>query len=286
VAQVTAVGSGPVVFSADDGKQIQVPLTLIYFEDGAVGTSRTNDASSANLLLWLRYLVRRGRIGPGASSPPKTALAFKATNPGASGNNITITAAEVVPATTPRRVDLTVALTDRYPNLRIVDLGHLDDLMGTAGAAGSKPGLLRVKTPLPGNPVLPTVGEKPEDDRTPVGGVTPPANWTLSGTGADALVLEPSTPGDAFDAGTTVVRVDAGAAADSVTLVVTWSATVRNVAATDDFATKLDPFRLLVKLGDPPAGGFTLPRPDTVSLTGGADSSDAVAATATLLTDS
>ena len=34
------MGSGPVVFCTDDGKQIQVPLSLIYFENGAVGTSR------------------------------------------------------------------------------------------------------------------------------------------------------------------------------------------------------------------------------------------------------
>ena len=279
------MGSGPVVFCTDDGKQIQVPLSLIYFENGAVGTSRPNDASSANLLGWLQYLASRGRIVPGATSPAKTALVFKATDPGAYGNNITITAAAVVPATTPRRIDLTVALTDRYPNLKLADLAHLDDLMGTAAARGSKPGLLRVKPPLPANAVLPTAGEKPEADRTPVAGVTPPANWTLSGTGADALVLEPSMPGDPFDEGTTVVRVEAGAAANSVTLVVTWFATVRNLAATDNFATKLDPFRLLVKLGDTPADGFTLPGDGTVSLSGGSDRADAVAATATLLTD-
>jgi len=282
MTQVAAVGPGPVSFSATDGTQIEVPLWEIYFEDGNVGTRRPRDASSAMLDLWLSYLAANGRLVAG-EKPSQTALQFVATNPGAYGNNITV-ATITVGAASPRKVDITVSITDRYPDLTVDDLTHLDDLLGTQASPSKTPGVLQVKPPIPSNLTLPAVGEKPEADRTPVGGVTPPATWPIAGTAHDVLVLEPRDPGTAFDAGTTVVAMDAGTLPQSVTLVVTWSATVNGVKATDDFTTMFDSFGFLVELGDPPPDGFTLPRDGTVVLSGGTNAVDARPATVTLLT--
>jgi hypothetical protein len=135
---------------------------------------------------------------------------------------------------------------------------------------------MQATTPIPSNPTLPTPGDKP-------GTGTPPTSWTIAGTGAAALKIEPRDPGAAFKAGTTVVTVEEGTAPQSVTLEVTWSATVR-VRATDDLTTQFDSFGFLVELGDAPPDGFALPRDGTVVLSGGSNTVDAHAAKATLLT--
>ncbi len=273
MAQVIAVGPGPVRFTTADGVQIDVPLwEIVFADDGTVSTTGLHD--SPELERWLAYLQAAGRISPG-TAPARIALELVAATPGAYGNNISITTATVQPATEPRKADMTVEVTDRYPDLTVDGLVHLDDLLGTSAKEGSKPGLLQVKDTIPADVALPAEGDKP--------GAGAPVTWSIAaGSGGKELVLEPADPGSAFDRGTTTVTVEE-AAAHSITLVITWSAKVTNLKD-DDPIGKLDPFGFLVTVGgNPPPAKVTLPVDGTVVLSGGADPADARSAKANLL---
>lgn len=171
---------------------------------------------------------------------------------------------------------MTVAVTDRYPDLTVEGLVHLDDLLGTSTEDGSKPGLLRVKGSIPADLTLPTEGDKP--------GSGTPTTWSIAaGSGNKELLLEPSNPGSDFDEGSTSVTVEPGTAPQSVTLVITWSAQATNIKD-DDNITKLDSFGFLVAVGgDPVPTKVTLPVDGRVSLSGGTDTVDARPAKVSLL---
>ncbi len=274
MAHVTAVGRGPVRFTDADGTQIEVPLWEIVFDDDAVSTTGLH-ASTPGLAEWLAYLATTGRISPG-TAPAKLALELVASSPGAYGNGISITTSTVQPATTPRKADITVEVTDRYPDLTVDGLMHLDDLLGTSTKDGTKPGLLRVKDPMPADLTLPTVGGKP--------GSGTPVTWTIAtGSGTNKLVLEAANASSDFDKGSTTVSVEPGTAPQSVTLVVTWSAKAANVKDGDSI-NSLDSFAFLVTVGgNPPPTKVTLPLDGTVALSGGTDPVDARPAKASLL---
>jgi hypothetical protein len=274
MAHVTAVGPGPVRFTDANGTQIEVPLWEIVFDDDAVSTTGLH-ASAPGLADWLAYLATTGRISPG-TAPAKLALEFVASSPGAYGNGISITTTTVQPPTTPRKADITVKVTDRYPDLTVDVLLHLDDVLGTSAKDGTKPGLLRVSGPMPADLTLPNVGGK-QGSGTPV-------TWTIAtGSGTNKLVLEAASPGADFDKGTTTVSIEPGTAPQSVTLVITWSATAANAKDGDGIGT-LDAFAFLVTVGGNPAPTkVTLPLDGTVVLSGGTDAVDARPAKASLL---
>jgi hypothetical protein len=275
MAHVTAVGPGPVTFTDAEGKLIEVPLSEIVFDDDGQASTNGPHASTVGLAEWLAYLATTGRISPG-TGPPTIALEFIASSPGARGNGISVTTSTVQPATTPRKADITVELTDRYTDLTADGLLHLDDLLGTSAKDGSKPGVLRVADPMPADLTLPAVGDKL--------GAGNPVTWTIAtGTGTNKLVLEPADPGSDFGNGKTTVSIEPGTAPQSVTLVITWSAKAANVKDGDSI-NALDSFAFLVTVGgDPAPTKVTLPLDGTVALSGGTEPVDARPAKASLL---
>jgi len=64
MSKTTALGTGPIVFSTDDGAQIEVPLSAIYCESNRVGTYRS--PASPRLTKWLEFLASRGRLSVAA----------------------------------------------------------------------------------------------------------------------------------------------------------------------------------------------------------------------------
>src|SRR5690242_6395300 len=103
MALSAALGDGPIVFFTNQGQQIQVPLSAIHFENGKVGTTRTD--LGADFLTWITYLASRGRLVASASPPPLSSLVVTAAEPGASGDNIELT---VTPNADPALVDVRV----------------------------------------------------------------------------------------------------------------------------------------------------------------------------------
>ena len=264
------------VFLTAEGVQIEVPMSSIYFDDGVLGTSRPADASSTNLLYWLRYQASLGRIVAAPEPPTPPAFVVEAAMAGAYGNKIEITTGPAATPTTADSVDVKVSATDRYPDVKVADLAGLLGTAAGAGAAldGTQPGLLHVSD-NPANASDPDTGIVAEDS---AGGT-----WELTGSGAAAVTLAPRISGAEFDAGDVLVRVDAGEAPGTFTLVVTWSATVDDVVVAD-FSTAFSPkFDFLVTIGRADGGPFRLPRAGSSFLAGGREPADAIAARATVL---
>jgi hypothetical protein len=274
MARVDALGDGPVVFFTKGGTRIEVPLSLIKFDDGKVVTTRGNDPNSADLQKWLEYLAMENRLTPGLAPPLAPAVVFTAANAGALGNNIQI----IVTGKTPLTVDITATSTDRYEGLT---RATLDATLGTSTAAGSKPGLLRVQSNPPAG-----VNDAPNADDPDVVADTTGAvpTWTIAGAGgANPAVLEPRYQGAGVtalpDDQVTVSVTGVTAAHPTFTLTVVWKYTAQDVDKTHIPAT----LGALVKVSPPSAAGFVLPRPGVITLSGGSEPKTAVPATATAL---
>jgi hypothetical protein len=271
LARTAAQAMSPVVFFTEDGAQLEVPMSAIYFDNGVVGTDRPPDSSSRKLLLWLQYQASLGRIVSAPDPPASPAFLVEAATAGTYGNRIEITTAPAATPTAVDSVDVKVSATDRYIDVKVADLAGL---LGTAGAKGTEPGLLQVAD----NPVgasEPTPGIIAED---------PTATWKL-GTGKKAVTLEPRTPGTDFDAGDVLVRVEPGGAPGTFALVVTWSAAVDDVSPADFSAAFTPKFDFLVTIAKPADGPFKAPRAGTLSLAGGSERTDATSARATVMAD-
>ena len=276
MARTAAVARSPVVFFTEEGTQIEIPMSLIYFDDGVVGTTRP--ASSATLVDWLKYQASLGHIVAGLQPPTPPAFVVNALQAGLYGNKIEITTAPAAAPTKADSVDVTVSVTDRYPDVKVADLAGLLGTAATGGnpaVEGTKPGLLHVSDDPVGasEPTPRIVPELPAD------------TWELAGAGANAVTLAPRISGTEFEAGDVLVRVDAGQAPGTFTLVVTWSATVGDVVAAD-FDTAFTPtFDFLVAIDKPDGAPFRLPRAGTRSLAGGSEQAAATNANATVLAD-
>src|SRR4051794_2985271 len=109
-------------------------MSSIYFDDGALGTTRPHDASSDKLLAWLKHLAGLGRIAATAAQPASPAFVVAAAEAGTYGNKIEVTTGPAAAPTKPDSVDVTVSATDRYPDVKV---GELEGLLGSAAGAGT-----------------------------------------------------------------------------------------------------------------------------------------------------
>ena len=57
--QTQALGDGPIIITSDDARQIFVPLSAVFFNNGLVGTTRPVDAATPRLLRWWRRVPKR-----------------------------------------------------------------------------------------------------------------------------------------------------------------------------------------------------------------------------------
>jgi hypothetical protein len=247
-------------------------MSSIYFDDGAIGTSRPNDASSEQFLAWLKYQAMLGRIVAAAKPPTPAAFVVQAAHAGAYGNEIEV---ETAPAAAPTKVDsvdVTVSATDRYADVKVAELAGL---LGTAADAGTQPGILHVSD-------APAGASEPK--KGPV--VEAGGEWALAGdAGGPVVKLAARNPGAAFDAGKVHVNIDDGETAGTFTLVVTWWATAADIVPAD-FAAAFSPkFDFLVVITQPAGGPFLTPRAGRISLVGGSEPRAAVTAKATIPAD-
>src|SRR5262245_18301550 len=117
MAQIPAVGDGPVVFFTKDGSRAEVPLSDVYFENEAVHTKRTDLAEGFDK--WIEFLANRKRIIAGPAPASVKAVLLTAAVQGSIGNKIQVT---VTPKTA-TTVDITVTEIDRYEGLTLATIG-------------------------------------------------------------------------------------------------------------------------------------------------------------------
>jgi hypothetical protein len=280
MAKTGAIGDGPIVFFTDAGGQVQVPLSDIFFNNGVVGTSRT-DLSSPRFDNWIKFLASRGRIVASDTPQPVRVLDVTATDPGRSGNNIQLT---VTPTLDSSRVDVTVTETDRYPGLTLETIAVLLGVKN--GVSGTAPGLLRCATD-PTASVSPAPKMAPVDIHKPVASAYTAAELTIEG-GGKKVTLEPRRSSVDFDTGErrlTVSDLQPPTDATVFTLTFTWTKTIPNLLKAD-IPSKLAPLGYLVAFkADGGASVSKLPVPGTVKLSGGTPDVVAQKASASVLAD-
>lgn len=281
MTRTAAVGDGPVVFFSN-GVQVEVPLSAIYFENDAVGTTRTDLTGFDK---WIQFLASRNRLIAAAAPPLAKALVVKAVSPGAAGNNIQVT----VTRKTDTTVDITVTETDVYEGLTLATLVRQ---LGSRTDPAERPGLLWVKQ-FPANPADPTTVTTVPPGIVAGGTATAPI-WQIAGgnTTATAVTLEArtNTPATAFLASDFTVAISniqapaVGAPPDAkFTLTITWTRKVLDVAI-GDIPARLDALGYVVSFSLP-AGTTTftkLPRPGAFNLTGGRETVTVPAGAATV----
>lgn len=277
MATVAALGDGPIVYVNELGLQVSVPLSSIQFDGNAIVTTPATPAGS-RLDLWLKYLVKQGRLrrSTTAAAPPAPAIVFTAVSQGSQGNHIEVAAREVpgIPAGTPAQVDLTVKASDHYTGLT---LANIESVLGTGAptpTTGSQPGMFRVRTIGPGGApkdgaLVPDTGGLRADDTA----ATPRASFTVVPRGAGS---------DVAGATTTAKVTNRGATFD---LDIEWTVTVTAVLAAElvdpTLATRLAPFAFVVGVSAPLVAGvptYKMPAAGKILLSGGADPAKASSA--------
>jgi hypothetical protein len=278
--RTAALGDGPIVFFTDKGEQIQVPLSAIYFDNGVVGTTRTD--LPAEFVSWLSFLALRRRLVAGRAPPSEYALVVTAEAEGAAGDNIQLT---VTASVDPDLVDVRVTQTDHYDN---VTMAALVALLGVKGVAnGKEPGLLWF-TASPPSAAVPAASP----NLIMIAGADPiPPTWNIAPTGATAVKLEPRRTGTGFDdataertlAITNIKTPTSGPVTFTLTFI--WTKKVDDVAP-GDIEAKLATLGYLARFTPPPGPTTTiskLPRPGSITLKGGSETLDATKAHATVL---
>jgi hypothetical protein len=268
----TATGDGPIVFFTAQGQQVSYPLSEIEFDGGTPRTKTPPATADAEALsAWLAFLAKEGRIAPTPVEPPGNAMLVTATEPGSAGNRITVTVASTAQSD---KVNITITELDVYAG---VSLGTLAAQLGTSTAAGARPGLVRVKT----------VGTLDPVEGAAAAVTSTPPSWDVPSatTGTPSFTLEARRTGtDPARVTITVTDLDGPTGNKTFTLKVTWTLETLNVtvaslaalATAAAFAVEITPIA--------PATSFTkLPKPGTVTLSGGAEVTAAKPASATIL---
>lgn len=270
MARTPALSTGPLGFTdISTGKQLQLPLNAVYFEDKKVkaeGPVYNSNKTAADA--WLAHLVQSGRILPDPNPPSKPAMKIAAKAPGANGSQITVKVENLQPdLATPAntKFDVTVSETDTYKGLKPATI---QDILGNAAGKGTQPGLVFV--PGASAPTeLPKAGD-----------------YSLAGTPAVAAIPKNSGSGDAFtvqaradgaDAAATKVTIaDLNEAAGTFTLSANWSKKAAAIKAADVAAT----FAYELAVSAPDGAPLAAPAAGTFALGGGADAVNNPAVTA------
>jgi hypothetical protein len=281
MAKTAALGDGPIMFF-NQGAHIEVPLSALFFENDQIDTTRTDLRAVPAFVAWITFLSQQKRIVAAAAPPVASAVILEAADPGSAGNNIQLT----VTRKTATTVDLTATETDIYPGLTMATLKARLGADGVA-ALGTEPGLLHVKA-FPAGSETQTVVATTTASIAPTGTSTAP-KWPIAGTGTSAVTLEPRNGGAAFNEADAIAVVISNVSADGLTftLTVSWTLTVPNVSlagggGTTSLAAAFGALGFLVD-ARAPDGGFKMPRPGTVRLSGGAEQRAPVLAGTTLL---
>lgn len=273
MSESAALGNGPVVLTAQDGKLLLIPLSALTFD--ATGNIQATkwplySTYKTDIDPWLQYLVSIGSLIPAATPPPKPAMVIKAADAGAAGNNIQVVFSNIVPdPSDPTNAakttfDATITETDTYAGISFdsASQSFIKTVLGTETVTGTRPGLVHVKDA--DTPALPKAGAYPLGG----GGASAKSSATVTkdpfGTAFNVEAKKNGQDGDK----TTVTISNVDATAKTFTLVAVWTQSVTGIKLAD-LPGKLAGYEITVN--KPSGGDFAIPAPGPIGLSGGAD---------------
>ena len=279
MANISALGGGPISFVDAYGKQYSIPLCFVSYASATGApvvasswggwTLPNANALQTNINGWLSMEATLGFILPAPVPPALPAFTITAVAQGSTGNDITIAFNS---QNTDGSLNVTVSTTQFYPGLNFTsgDPQNIETVLGTTAGGGSEPGLAFVSTPPAGATPLPTA------TTGAVGFSLVGADYVFDLPGTAAVLTASDDTTDAQHITATIGNIQSGPSTFDLTL--SWSKTVTNVTP----ATLGSNFSYLISVAAPPAGfGAIPPVPSSITLVGGADTSSSAAAKAT-----
>jgi hypothetical protein len=275
MAKSPAIINGPVeVMEPNSGKLLSLPVSDIYFEDSQIKAQGSLYTANQSLFdAFLAHLVKSGAVTPGPQSPTKPVMVLKAKTAGSTGNTILAVFSNFDSGTNPK-FDATVSETDTYLALTP---GTLQTILGTTASNGTRPGLVFAPGAAPASTAVPKAGVYAMAITAPATAAT--VDIPLNSGAGTAFQLQAKA--DGADGALTAVEIkDVDATARSFTLVATWKKTPAakvlpaDLSSTFSYEIEVTPPEGAAAVGTPAAG--------SVLLSGGADASAAVKATATV----
>jgi hypothetical protein len=280
MANMPALGGSPISFVDASGNQYSIPLPWISFPpapaapDPSAWPGWTGAAASEQVAItaWIGSLATEGYITAGAVAVPPPAFSIAARDAGSTGNDISITFANVTPNTaTPASTtaQVTVSTTQVYQGLTATSI---ETVLGTEPLTGTQPGLAYVGTALA---TLPTAAAAAPFTETA-------GSYLFDVPGSGGGVLLPTNDPTSADSGLINAAIALGPAAGTFTLTLSW--TKQATVALSALATT---FGYILSIPTPPGGFAYPPAVGTVTLLGGADattsSTPAATAAATVI---
>ena len=277
MATVAAVSNGPVSFFTQQGTQLTVPISSLEFSNGNLQLrSSYTGPNPPGLSAWLLFLANAGVILPGVAPPRPEAIVFTAAHPGATGNDVKV---ELTYSTPPTSYTVKATQVDVYNGLTAATVTAV---LGSASQAGSRPGLVQVRTSSFTTPIdLPAQNLADGDDAPATA-----ASATCTFGAGESLVLEASAAGDDGNK-ITIAITQSDATAKTFTLTATWtdSVSVDATALAASQITTINDALGYVLQASQPTSGLTPPQAGVFNLSGGADVSPALKASAVVLSN-
>jgi hypothetical protein len=286
------IGSGPIGFTDNQGKQQFIPLSQLYFDDDGnvtvkAGVVGEKNQGAVNALL--KNLVAGGFLKSAPTLPPKPAIVIKAAIPGAKGNTIQVTfskfsniVADLPTAKTTFDAEIIAKAT--YSNLSVdpSSTSFIGKVLGVGATPGISPGLVRVKAPASNTPI-----QQPK-------AITSTALSLQDSTETNYYHVVPSQ-GDSSKPAFTLEAWKEGVDGQNIkiTLIPDVNSTLQTFTLVVEWAQKISPIGLnnlpsklagdqdkefVIKVSPPEGESFGIPAPGTIVLSGGADARDAVPA--------
>jgi hypothetical protein len=285
MARTPVLLSTPIEFTDVNGALVQIPGSVLFFEDGTVQvdsswTAYAPNATTVDALL--EALEQAGLVLPAPVPPAEPAFVVTAKDPGIFGNDIELFFTDVHPdPADPTKTRLTATLTERHVFTGLTPNGpepKLKTVLGTSVNTGAGRTLAFVASS--GTPTLPPNGEFTFTG-TGTGGIGPFQAAIKSGpTATPAFTLE-SRRDDSAAKATTAIVTNVSPSGGTFDLELVWTKTVTNVEPSSldtEFGYEIDI--------TPPEGQTEIkpPAPGTVVLSGGANATSAKPAKATVVT--
>jgi hypothetical protein len=273
--QFQAIGSGPISLLDSHEAQIELPLSLVYFDSGVPKVSTAWPPYAANQAVvdaLLKQLVSEGVVFAGTNvvSAPTAALTITAVQQGTGGNFLNVTFANPNTTVVPNTIDVTVAVSESFPGLTT---GSIGAALGTSDLTAN--GIIFLASVPPGP------APAAASNFTSISGAPPyQIDIPEAGSATTAFTLQIVSAANAFATAIKVSVIPDPLPATTFTLTTNWSQT-----ATGQTLANLEgagnPFAALVTFAGPASG--PLPASGTAMLQGGGPASAATNATASVL---
>ncbi len=285
MANISALGSGPVSFLDGNGKQYSIPLMFISYPSATGAPAVASNwpgwgaapalAEQSVVNNWVGLLGTLGFMEPAPLPPALPSFIITANTPGVAGNAITV---EFVSQDTSGNLTVTVSTTQTYTGLTYTGTPTstlIQTVLGSATSSSTQP-LAYVSAD---STTLPTATSGPVAFAAPSAG----ANYVFDfGTHGELTANYQPTNSDAQYLSASISNVNS--TAESFDLTLSWSKTVTGLTP----ATLGAAFSYLINVAPPPGGTYgTNPTvPSTIVLVGGAAASGSaapIAASATVI---